>query len=95
MAIKNMECPVCGYRCESIRFSYSEAENCPKCGKVLAELFTPCVFGIDCINVDLMDTHERQMLLEHKRFVESRSEQIKNGQLNVKLKGPRELRPNI
>ena len=70
---------------------------CPVCREQGAKQFTGAYYKplSKDRDVDNMHPGDRQMLLDHKRYIESRSADVRSGALPIKIDGPEALRPVI
>lgn len=97
MPIYDYKCPL-GHTFEGVT-TLAGHDECPTCGKkgekqFAISTFTP-TYASSFEDVDSMSPLKRQMLMNHKKYIESRADDVKSGALKITPAGPKALRPQI
>jgi putative FmdB family regulatory protein len=73
--------------------SVKETLACETCGARLRRIYTPIPIHDKEINTQDMDPGEKELHHRQRKYLESRAKEIKSGELEIKLKGPKEFWP--
>ena len=81
-----MTCDFCGSPAEP---AYPGTKWCPKCHRIGERI------RLAVSETQILSAEEYQGLMEHKAYYESRADEVKTGELQLKEKGPLEFRPKF